>query len=137
MRIVPAIDLLEGRAVRLLRGRYEEVTVYDADLDATCARAAAWRGKVPLLHVVDLAGARAGRPTQLEAVRAIARAFGPGVQVGGGCSAGDHGLAVPSNPVWMSNPTSPSASADITGEASSVWPIVTVEIVTDQNSPFP
>ena len=37
-----------------------------------------------MLHVVDLAGARAGRPTQLDAVRAIAAAFGPGVQVGGG-----------------------------------------------------
>jgi phosphoribosylformimino-5-aminoimidazole carboxamide ribotide isomerase len=55
--------------------------VYDPDPPA---RARAWRGKVPVLHVVDLAGARAGRPTQLDAVRAIAAAFGPGVQVGGG-----------------------------------------------------
>ncbi len=81
MRIIPAIDLLDGKAVRLLQGRYEDMTVYDADPPG---RARAWRGKVPVLHVVDLAGARAGRPTQLHAVKAIASAFGPGVQVGGG-----------------------------------------------------
>lgn len=81
MNVLPAIDLLDGSAVRLMRGRYEEVTVYDADPPA---RARGWRGKVPLLHVVDLAGAREGRPVQLEAVRAVAAAFGPGVQVGGG-----------------------------------------------------
>ncbi len=81
MNVLPAIDLLDGKAVRLLQGRYEDVTVYDADPPA---RARQWRGKVPVLHVVDLAGARAGRPTQLEAVRAIAAAFGAGVQVGGG-----------------------------------------------------
>lgn len=81
MKILPAIDLLDGKAVRLLQGRYEDVTVYDAD---PAGRARAWRGQVALLHVVDLAGARAGRPTQLDAVRAIATAFGRGVQVGGG-----------------------------------------------------
>jgi phosphoribosylformimino-5-aminoimidazole carboxamide ribotide isomerase len=78
---MPAIDLLDGKAVRLLQGRYEDVTVFDADPPA---RARAWRGKVPVLHVVDLAGARAGRPTQLDAVKAITAAFGPGVQIGGG-----------------------------------------------------
>jgi phosphoribosylformimino-5-aminoimidazole carboxamide ribotide isomerase len=55
--------------------------VYDADPPA---RARAWRGKVPLLHVVDLAGARDGRPVQQDVVRAIVDAFGPGVEVGGG-----------------------------------------------------
>ncbi len=78
---MPAIDLLDGQAVRLVQGRYEDVTVFDADPPG---RARAWRGKVPVLHVVDLAGARAGHPTQLDAVKAIAAAFGPGVQVGGG-----------------------------------------------------
>jgi len=78
---MPAIDLLDGQAVRLVQGRYEDVTVFDADPPG---RARAWRGKVPVLHVVDLAGARAGHPTQLAAVKAIAAAFGPGVQVGGG-----------------------------------------------------
>jgi phosphoribosylformimino-5-aminoimidazole carboxamide ribotide isomerase len=79
--VLPAIDLLDGKAVRLHQGRYDAVTVYDADPPA---RARAWRGKVPLLHVVDLAGARDGAPVQRDMVRAIVEAFGPGVEVGGG-----------------------------------------------------
>jgi phosphoribosylformimino-5-aminoimidazole carboxamide ribotide isomerase len=81
MIVIPAIDVLDGKAVRLQQGRYDSVTVYDADPPA---RARAWRGKVPLLHVVDLAGARDGRPVQQDVVRAIVDAFGPGVEVGGG-----------------------------------------------------
>jgi phosphoribosylformimino-5-aminoimidazole carboxamide ribotide isomerase len=83
MELWPAIDLLGGSAVRLERGRFDRVTVYDADPAAIAAR---WRGRTPRLHVVDLEGARDGRPAQTEAVRAIAAAFGPGgrLQVGGG-----------------------------------------------------
>ena len=81
MIVIPAIDLLRGQAVRLHQGRYEDVTVYDAD---PAARARGWRGKVPILHVVDLEGAREGRPVQREQVRAVVDAFGPGVEVGGG-----------------------------------------------------
>ena len=81
MDILPAIDLLEGKVVRLHQGRYDRVTVYDED---PAARAAAWRGAVPMLHVVDLEGARAGRAVQKDTVRAIARAFGGALQVGGG-----------------------------------------------------
>jgi phosphoribosylformimino-5-aminoimidazole carboxamide ribotide isomerase len=79
--VVPAIDLLGGKAVRLRQGRYDEVTIFDDDPPA---RARAWRGTVPWLHVVDLEGARAGEPVQRDMVRAIVEAFGPGVQVGGG-----------------------------------------------------
>jgi phosphoribosylformimino-5-aminoimidazole carboxamide ribotide isomerase len=79
--VIPAIDLFEGKAVRLLQGRYDAVTVFDDDPPA---RARSWRGRVPWLHVVDLEGARAGRPMQRDAVRAIVEAFGPGVQIGGG-----------------------------------------------------
>jgi phosphoribosylformimino-5-aminoimidazole carboxamide ribotide isomerase len=79
--VIPAIDLLGGKAVRLHQGRYDAVTVYDEDPPA---RARAWRGKVPWLHVVDLEGAREGRPAQRQAVRAVVDAFGPGVEVGGG-----------------------------------------------------
>jgi phosphoribosylformimino-5-aminoimidazole carboxamide ribotide isomerase len=79
--VIPAIDLLGGKAVRLQQGRYDAVTVYDDDPPA---RGRAWRGLVPWLHVVDLEGAREGRPVQREGVRAIVTAFGPGVQVGGG-----------------------------------------------------
>ena len=81
MRVIPAIDLLHGEAVRLHQGDYAKVTVYEAD---PTRRATEWRGKVPLLHVVDLEGAKAGRAVQIENVRAIVRAFGDGVQVGGG-----------------------------------------------------
>jgi phosphoribosylformimino-5-aminoimidazole carboxamide ribotide isomerase len=79
--VVPAIDLLGGKAVRLRQGRYDDVTVFDDDPPG---RARAWRGMVPLLHVVDLEGARAGAPAQREAVAAILEAFGGDVQVGGG-----------------------------------------------------
>ena len=81
MNVIPAIDLLNGQAVRLHQGRYDEVTVYDADPPA---RARAWRGKVPRLHVVDLEGAKAGHAVQKETVKAIMAAFGGGVQIGGG-----------------------------------------------------
>jgi phosphoribosylformimino-5-aminoimidazole carboxamide ribotide isomerase len=82
--VIPAIDLLGGKAVRLHQGRYDAVTVYDEDPPA---RGRAWRGKVPWLHVVDLEGARDGHPVQREVVRAVIAAFGPagaGVEVGGG-----------------------------------------------------
>ncbi len=81
MKIIPAIDLLGGKAVRLRRGDYAEATSYDDDPPK---RAASWRGAVPLLHVVDLEGAKAGRAVQIDVVRAIVTTFGSGVQIGGG-----------------------------------------------------
>lgn len=81
MIVIPAIDLLGGKAVRLQQGRYDAITVYDDD---PAARARSWRNKTPLLHVVDLEGAREGRPMQPEIVRAIVEAFGQGIEVGGG-----------------------------------------------------
>lgn len=84
--ILPAIDLLGGQAVRLHQGRYTDVTVYSADPPAL---AASLRGKVPILHVVDLEGARAGHAVQKDLIREIIAAFRSpdgegGVQVGGG-----------------------------------------------------
>ena len=81
MHVIPSIDLLEGKVVRLMKGQYDAVTVYSSD---PAAIAREWRGLSPLLHVVDLEGARAGRAVQVDAVRAIVDAFGKGVQVGGG-----------------------------------------------------
>jgi phosphoribosylformimino-5-aminoimidazole carboxamide ribotide isomerase len=81
--LIPAIDLLGGRCVRLAQGRYEEATVYGDDPGAVAARFASY----PLrrLHVVDLDGARAGAPANGGALRAIlAAARGVPVQVGGG-----------------------------------------------------
>ena len=82
MLIVPAIDLLDGKVVRLHRGDYDAVTVYDAD---PAGRARRFRAEgAARLHVVDLDGARAGRCVQRATIRAIVEAFGGGVQVGGG-----------------------------------------------------
>jgi phosphoribosylformimino-5-aminoimidazole carboxamide ribotide isomerase len=81
MNVLPAIDLLDGKAVRLHQGRYDAVTVYADDPPAL---AAALRGRVPILHVVDLEGARAGRAAQRDVVQRVVQAFGDGVQVGGG-----------------------------------------------------
>jgi len=81
MDVIPAIDLLDGKAVRLTKGRFEEVTIYS---DAPAELAATWRGLTPRLHVVDLEGSRRGRAAQGDLVRAVVDAFGPGVQVGGG-----------------------------------------------------
>jgi phosphoribosylformimino-5-aminoimidazole carboxamide ribotide isomerase len=81
MEVIPAIDLLDGKAVRLLKGRYEDVTVYH---DNPPVLAAGWSGHVKRLHVVDLEGARAGHAVQRELVTRLVKSFGSGVQVGGG-----------------------------------------------------
>jgi len=80
--LYPAIDIRGGQAVRLLQGDYERETAYDADpVDA--ARRWADAG-AEFLHVVDLDGAKAGEPRNLEVVRRIAAAVECPIQVGGG-----------------------------------------------------
>src|SRR5262245_43683389 len=81
MHLWPAIDLLNGEAVRLYQGRYDKVTVYDRDPVALARR---FRADARHLHVVDLEGARAGTAAQAELVGRIVAAFGPGVEVAGG-----------------------------------------------------
>jgi len=80
--LYPAIDIRGGQAVRLLQGDYDRETAYDADpVDA----ATRWAGEgAEFLHVVDLDGARAGEPRNLDAVRRIAAAVECPIQVGGG-----------------------------------------------------
>jgi phosphoribosylformimino-5-aminoimidazole carboxamide ribotide isomerase len=80
MEPIPAIDLLNGAAVRLQQGDYAQVSYYDVEPAELASR---WRDRVRRPHVVDLEGARQGRPAQCELVGRIARAFGPGIQVGG------------------------------------------------------
>jgi phosphoribosylformimino-5-aminoimidazole carboxamide ribotide isomerase len=82
MILFPAIDILEGKAVRLARGEFDAKTEYDADpLDA----ARRWLADgARVLHVVDLDGARSGKPANLEHVERIATASSVPVQVGGG-----------------------------------------------------
>jgi phosphoribosylformimino-5-aminoimidazole carboxamide ribotide isomerase len=82
MEVVPSIDLLDGKVVRLLKGAYDAVTVYGEHSAAEVA--GTWRGLVGRLHVVDLEGARSGVASQTAQVKRIVEAFGTGVQVGGG-----------------------------------------------------
>lgn len=80
--IIPAIDLRDGKCVRLTQGDYAQTTVYGDDPAATALR---WQSLgAPRIHVVDLDGAAAGHPTQLEVVRAIASRVTVPVQLGGG-----------------------------------------------------
>jgi phosphoribosylformimino-5-aminoimidazole carboxamide ribotide isomerase len=80
--LYPAIDIRGGKAVRLLQGDYARETTYDADpVDA----AKRWADEgAEFLHVVDLDGAKAGEPQNLESVRRIAVAVDCPIQVGGG-----------------------------------------------------
>src|SRR5262249_57816350 len=80
--LYPAIDLQEGRAVRLLRGDFAQPTVFSEDPVAQ-ARAFAHEG-ASALHVVDLDGAREGAPMQAPLVATIAAAFPGHVHLGGG-----------------------------------------------------
>jgi phosphoribosylformimino-5-aminoimidazole carboxamide ribotide isomerase len=82
MILLAAIDILEGRAVRLARGSFEEATVYDADPVEAARRWAEMGARA--LHVVDLDGAQTGAPVNLEQVRRIAETVSVPIQVGGG-----------------------------------------------------
>ncbi len=80
--IYPAIDLRNGRCVRLLQGRAEAETVYGED---PVAMARHWQDEgAKVLHVVDLDGAFEGRPAQVELIGRMAAAVDLPVQVGGG-----------------------------------------------------
>lgn len=82
MILYPAIDIRGGHAVRLLQGDYERETVYDADPAEAAVR---WADDgAEFLHVVDLDGAKARSPQNLEAVRRISSAVECPIQVGGG-----------------------------------------------------
>lgn len=82
MILYPAIDILDGHAVRLVEGRFEDATTY---ADDPVAAARSWvEAGARFLHVVDLDGARVGEPRSLEHLRAIARDTGVPVQYGGG-----------------------------------------------------
>jgi phosphoribosylformimino-5-aminoimidazole carboxamide ribotide isomerase len=80
--LYPAIDLKEGRCVRLLRGEMAAVTVFNED-PAAQARSFVDKG-CEWLHVVDLDGAVAGKPVNVPAVEAILAAASVPVQLGGG-----------------------------------------------------
>ncbi|HEX6999991.1 MAG TPA: 1-(5-phosphoribosyl)-5-[(5-phosphoribosylamino)methylideneamino]imidazole-4-carboxamide isomerase [Gammaproteobacteria bacterium] len=82
MELYPAIDLRDGRCVRLLKGDFDRQTSYDVDPEALARRyrdlGARW------LHVVDLDGAARGAPANLDVVRRLRAVAGLRVQLGGG-----------------------------------------------------
>ena len=82
MFIYPAIDLYEGKAVRLYKGDYAQMTVY-SDCPAEVAKAFAAAG-AKHIHLVDLEGAKKGEPANLETIRSIMEAADLFVEVGGG-----------------------------------------------------
>ena len=82
MLVIPAIDLKDGRCVRLRQGDMSEETVYSEDPSAMALR---WEGLgARLLHVVDLNGAIDGEPRNLAQIEAILKAVSIPIQVGGG-----------------------------------------------------
>lgn len=82
MLVIPAIDLKDGRCVRLRQGDLNQQTVYSEDPAATAARWQELGGR--LLHVVDLNGAVDGRPRNVSSIEQIVNAVSIPVQVGGG-----------------------------------------------------
>jgi len=81
--LIPAIDLLGGKCVRLSQGEYDRSTVYAEDPATMAEKFAA--ANIQRLHVVDLDGAKAGTPKNTEAIRRIVSAMGGiPVELGGG-----------------------------------------------------
>ena len=82
MLIIPAIDLKEGKCVRLQQGLMDKATVYGEDPGAMAKH---WESQgAELLHIVDLNGAFAGVPKNLDAIKAIRAAVKMSIEVGGG-----------------------------------------------------
>ncbi|HIK44534.1 MAG TPA: 1-(5-phosphoribosyl)-5-[(5-phosphoribosylamino)methylideneamino]imidazole-4-carboxamide isomerase [Leptolyngbyaceae cyanobacterium M65_K2018_010] len=82
MEVIPAIDLLEGRCVRLYQGDYNQSEVFDQNPVAVARQ---WQDQgATRLHLVDLDGAKSGQPENWRAIEAIVRAVDIPVEVGGG-----------------------------------------------------
>lgn len=88
MIIYPAIDIRGGRCVRLVEGDFARETAFDADPADAAARWAA--AGADWIHVVDLDGAVAGEPVNLDAIRRIRAAVPTPIQLGGGLRTEDH-----------------------------------------------
>ena len=82
MYIFPAIDLYDGKAVRLYRGDYAQMTVYGDDPPAIAADFV--RAGASHIHIVDLEGAKSGDTPNFDTVRAIKERGGAFCEIGGG-----------------------------------------------------
>lgn len=82
MEVIPAIDILGGQCVRLYQGDYGQVQTFDENPESVARR---WvEAGATRLHLVDLDGAKAGKPVNQAAIAAITQAVPIPVQVGGG-----------------------------------------------------
>ncbi|MBO0587685.1 1-(5-phosphoribosyl)-5-[(5-phosphoribosylamino)methylideneamino]imidazole-4-carboxamide isomerase [Sporosarcina sp. E16_8] len=82
MILFPAIDIRDGKCVRLIQGDYDQEIIYN---DSPTAMALEWEKQgADYIHVVDLDGAKTGNSLNLEAIQAIAKSVSIPVQVGGG-----------------------------------------------------
>lgn len=82
MKLYPAIDLKDGKCVRLLQGDYNEVTVYGENPGEMAKKWERLGGD--FLHIVDLDGAKAGKEINGEAIRQIVEAINIPIELGGG-----------------------------------------------------
>ena len=82
MKIFPAIDLFDGKAVRLLRGKYEDMTIYSED-PPVIGRDFAAAGAA-YIHIVDLEGAKDGTTPNFDTVCRIKKESGCFCEIGGG-----------------------------------------------------
>ncbi len=130
MILYPAIDIMGGSAVRLVKGDFEAKKVYDEDpLEA----ARGWTEEgARFLHVVDLDGARAGRPVNLEHLRRIVSELGVPVQYGGGLrSAEAVGAALEAGAERVILGTAAFADPEFLAEVIAEWPdrvLVSVDV---------
>lgn len=79
-KIIPAIDILKGQVVRLLKGDYAKATIYSSQPEVFAKKLAVLGN----LHLVDLDGAKAGKPVNLDAIKKIRAAADCPIEVGGG-----------------------------------------------------
>ena len=98
LSIYPAIDLLDGRCVRLRQGAFDAVTTYSDDPVATAARFR--EAGATFLHLVDLSGARAPEARQTSAILDIVARSGLRVQTGGGLRTASGCTPARARPAW-------------------------------------
>jgi len=123
MLIIPAIDLKDGKCVRLIQGRMQDETVYSDDPEAVARRWA--EAGARLLHVVDLDAAIQGTPRNQGCIRRIIRAAGVPVQVGGGMRdtrAVDACLAMGAHRVVVGTAAAQDLGFVRSTRAADVWP---------------
>jgi phosphoribosylformimino-5-aminoimidazole carboxamide ribotide isomerase len=119
--LYPAIDILDGRAVRLRQGRFDDKSVYADDPAAAAERWVADGAR--RLHVVDLDGAKAGRPASLEYLRAICERVPAAVQYGGGLrSTADVEQAIDAGAERVVLGTAAFADAELLKSVLEQWP---------------